>query len=74
MMKTEQEKLKLQIITVVKQSGLPVGTKFIVDRIKLPDHIVLNDLLTELVTEKRLRRTYTLLANGNPDCTYALIS
>jgi hypothetical protein len=74
MMKTQQEKLKRQIVTLVKRSGLPVGTQYIVDHVALPEHVVLNDLLTELVAERRLRRSYTLLVNGDPDCIYDLIS
>jgi hypothetical protein len=70
MMKTEQEKLKRQIVNLIRRSGLPVGTQYLVDHIMLPEHIVLNDLLTELVMEKRLHRSYTLLANGDPECTY----
>jgi hypothetical protein len=74
MMKTQQEKLKQQIVTLVKRSGLPVGTQYIVDRVALPEEIVLNDLLTELVAERRLSRSYTLLSNGDRDCTYDLNS
>lgn len=73
-MKTQQEKLKIQILALVKRSGLPVHTQYIVDRITLPKNIALSDLLVELVTERRLRRSYTLLVNGDPDCTYDLIS
>lgn len=74
MMKTQQETLKQQIVTLIKQSGLPVGTQYIVDRVALPDHITLDELLTELVAERRLSRSYTLLVNGEPDCTYNLSS
>jgi len=73
-MKTQQEKLKRQIVALIKQSGLPVGTQYIVDRVVLPEHIILNDLLTELVAERRLSKSYTLLVNGEPDCTYDLNS
>ena len=71
MPKTEQEKLKQQLVTLIGQSG-PVGLQYIVDHIELPDHIALNNLLTELVTENRLSRSYTLLVNGDPDCIYKL--
>ena len=74
MMKTQQEKLKSQIVTLIKQSGLPVRTQYIVDRVTLPEHIVLSDLLTELVAERHLSRSYTLLVNGDRDCTYDLLS
>jgi hypothetical protein len=74
MMKTQQENLKQQIVTLIDRSGLAVRTQYIVDRVTLPEHIVLNDLLSELVAEKRLSRSYTLLANGDPDCTYDLRS
>ncbi len=74
MMKTQQEKLKKQIVSLIKHSGLPVRAQYIVDRVALPDHVIMNDLLTELVAEKRLIRSYTLLANGEPDCTYDLHS
>ncbi len=72
MMKTQQEKLKRQIVTLIKRSGLPVRTQYIVDRVALPEHIILNDLLVELVEERRLIRSYTLLVNGDRDCTYDL--
>jgi hypothetical protein len=72
-MKTQQEKLKLKIVAVIKRSGLPVRTQYLVDRVRLPEHIILNDLLIELVAEKRLSRSYTLLANGDPDCMYDVI-
>jgi hypothetical protein len=74
MMKTQQEKLKQQIVTLIDRSGLAVRTQYIVDRVALPEHMVMNDLLAELVAEKRLSRSYTLLANGDPDCTYDLPS
>jgi hypothetical protein len=73
-MRTEREKLKRRIVVLIKRSGLPVGTQYIVDRVPLPEDMVLNELLSELVAEKRLIRSYTLLANGEPDCTYNLIS
>ena len=31
MPKTEQEKLKQQIVTLIRQSGRPLGTQYIVD-------------------------------------------
>ena len=74
MMKTQQEKLKHQIITLVKRSGIPVRTQYIADRITLPEQIALSDLLTELVAERHLSRSYTLLVNGDRDCTYDLLS
>ena len=48
MMKTQQEKLKQEIVSLVNQSGLPVRTQYIVDGVTLPEQIVLSDLLTEL--------------------------
>ena len=72
MVKTQQDKLKRQIITLIELSGRPVRTQYIVDRVVLPKHLILNDVLSELVAERRLSRSYTLLANGNPDCTYDL--
>ena len=72
-MRTEREKLKRRIVALIKRSGLPVGTQYIVDRVTLPEDMVLNELLSELVAEKRLVRSYTLLVNGEPDCTYNLI-
>lgn len=74
MMKTEQEKLKRRIVAFIKRSGLPVGTQYLVDHIMLPEQIVLNDLLSELVAEGRLIRSYTLLVNGEPECAYNLNS
>jgi hypothetical protein len=73
MMNTPQEDLKQQILALVKKRGRPVHTEYIIDHLVLPEDILLNDLLGELVVEKRLRRFYTLLADGKPDCTYALI-
>jgi hypothetical protein len=70
MIKTEQEKLKQQIVSLIERNGIPVGTEYIAGYIVLPEHMVLNDLLSELVVERRLIRSYTLLANGEPDCTY----
>jgi len=69
-MKTQQEKLKKRIVTLVKDSGLPVGTQDIAERVALPGSVALNDLLTELVAERRLRRSYTLLANGDRGFNY----
>jgi hypothetical protein len=40
-MKTEREKLKRRIVALIKRSGLPVGTQYIVDRVTLPEDIVL---------------------------------
>jgi hypothetical protein len=74
MMKTQQENLKQQIVTLIDRSGLAVRTQYIVERVALPEHMIMNDLLAELVAEKRLSRSYTLLANGDPDCTYDLRS
>jgi hypothetical protein len=71
-MKTQQEKLKRQIVTLIKQSGLPVRTQYIANQVALPTHLILNELLSELVAERRLSRSYTLLANGDPECTYDL--
>lgn len=73
MMKTEQEKLKRRIVAFIKRSGIPVGAQYLVDHITLPEYIVLNDLLSELVAERRLTRSYTLLVNGEPECAYNLI-
>lgn len=73
-MKTPQETLKRQIVALIRRNGLPVRTQYIVDRIVLPDYVLLNDLLTELVAERRLSKSYTLLVNGERDCTYDLIS
>ena len=72
-MRTEREKSKRRIVALIKLSGLPVGTQYIVDRVTLPEDMVLNELLSELVAEKRLVRSYTLLVNGERDCTYNLI-
>lgn len=69
-MTTQQEKLKKRIVRLIKRNGRPVGTRYIADRIALPEDMVLNDLLSELVIEKRLHRSYTLLANGDPECLY----
>ena len=72
-MRTEREKLKRRIVALIKRSGLPVGTQYIVDRVTLPEDVVLNEILSELVAEKRLVRSYTLLVNGERDCTYNLV-
>jgi hypothetical protein len=73
-MRTEREKLKRRIVALIKRSGLPVGTQYIVDCVTLPEDMVLNELLSELVAEERLVRSYTLLVNGERDCTYNLVS
>jgi hypothetical protein len=73
-MRTERERSKRRIVALISRSGLPVGTQYIVDRVTLPKDMVLNELLSELVAEKRLIRSYTLLVNGEADCTYNLIS
>ena len=72
-MRTEREKLKRRIVALIKRSGLPVGTQYIVDRVTMPEDVVLNEILSEMVAEKRLVRSYTLLVNGERDCTYNLI-
>lgn len=69
----QQEKLKKRIIQIVRRRGLPVGTQYIADHVTLPEGVELDDVLTELVTEKRLKRNYTLLPNGDPDCIYNLV-
>jgi hypothetical protein len=74
MMTTEQKRLKRRIVTFIKRSGLPVGTQYLGDHIMLPEHIVLDDLLSELVAEGRLIKSYTLLVNGEAECTYNLVS
>jgi hypothetical protein len=70
MTKSQQAKLKQQIVSLIRQNGRPVVTQYIADHITLPEHIALSDLLTELVAEQRLHRSFTLLPNGDPDCTY----
>ena len=72
MTKTQQDQLKRQIIVLIKHSGLPVRTQDIAEHVTLPAHIILNDVLKELVAEKCLSRSFTLLANGDPDCAYDL--
>ena len=72
-MKTPQQKLKLKIINLIQHSGRPVRAQYLVDHIAPPEQSILNDLLIELVAEKRLKKSYTLLATGAPDCTYDLI-
>ena len=72
MMKTKQERLKRQIVTIIKRSSYPIRTGCIADQIALPEDVVLDDLLTELMAEGRLIRGYTLLANGNKAYTYNL--
>lgn len=69
-MKTRQEKLKQEIVTFVERNGRSVRTQYINDAVALPKSAVLNDLLMELVAERRLSKSYTFLANGEPDCTY----
>ncbi len=73
MMKTQQEKLKLKIVTIIKRSGRPVRGQYIVDHVAPLEQTVLDDLLTELVAERRLKKSYTLLATGDSDCMYDLI-
>jgi hypothetical protein len=70
MIKTNPEKLKRQIVATVHRNGLPTRTQNISDRLALPDDIVLNYLLTELIAEGRLIRGYTLLVNGDKGDTF----
>jgi hypothetical protein len=70
MPKTQHEKLKNKIMTVVMRNGLAVRTQTIADRIALPDGTDLADLLNELVAEGRLTERYTLLANGDKGVVY----
>jgi hypothetical protein len=72
-MKTPQQELKLKIVKLIQQSGRPVRAQYLVDHIAPSDQGILNDLLTELVAERRLKKSYTLLATGAPDCTYDLV-
>jgi hypothetical protein len=72
-MRTEREKLKRRIVALIERSGLPVGTQYIIDRVTMSEDVVLNEILSELVAEKRLVRSYTLLVNGERDCTYNLM-
>jgi len=72
-MKTKREKLKRRIVAIVHRSGLPTRTQTITDRIALPEDVVLNELLTELMAEGRLIEGYTLLVNGDKGYTYDLL-
>ena len=64
MVKARQEKLKAQIVAYVARNGRPVPTQYIADSVTLPKSAVLNDLLKELVAERRLSKSYSLLPNG----------
>jgi hypothetical protein len=70
MVKTQHEKLKSKIVTVVMRNGLALRTQTIADRIALPDGTNLGDLLNELVAEGRLTESYTLLSNGDKGVLY----
>jgi hypothetical protein len=74
MAKTQHEKLKNKIVTVVMRNGLAVRTQTIADRIALPDGTNLADLLNELVAEGRLTQSYTLLSNGDRSLLYNIHS
>jgi len=74
MAKTQHEKLKNKIVTVVMRNGLAVRTQTIADRIALPDDTNLADLLNELVAEGRLTESYTLLSNGDRSLLYNIHS
>jgi hypothetical protein len=74
MAKTQHEKLKNKIVTVVMRNGLAVRTQTIADRIALPDGTILADLLNELVAEGRLTQSYTLLSNGDRSLLYNIHS
>ncbi|HML21174.1 MAG TPA: hypothetical protein PKD09_05980 [Aggregatilinea sp.] len=69
-MKTEREKLKQQIIVLIQRNGHPLRYDDLAERLALPDTIALDDLIAELVIERRLSKSYTFQANGAPDCTY----
>jgi hypothetical protein len=66
--------MKQQIVTLISRNGRPVHLQSILNAVKLPKHVILNDLLAELVAEKRLSRSYTLLVNGQPESTFDLIT
>jgi len=70
MARTQHEKLKSKIVTVVIRNGLALRTQTIADRVAVPDGMDLADLLNELVAEGRLIRSYTLLANGDRGIVY----
>ena len=73
-MDTDRKMLKKRIVTIVRRSGLPISSDYITEQIAVPEDIVLNDLLTELVTEGHLFRGCTLMVNGDVSYTYDLIA
>jgi hypothetical protein len=72
MMDTTQKMLKKRIVAIVRRSGLPISTDYITEQVVMPEGVMLNDVLTELVAEGRLFRGCTLLVNGEASYTYDL--
>jgi hypothetical protein len=71
-MKTHQRELKQQVLSLLLRSGGRTEAHYIADRIALPEGVILDDLLAELIAEGRLNRGFTLTANGKPAHTYSL--
>lgn len=69
---SDRDKMKDEIVAVVRKSGIAIRTQKIESRVTLPDSLVLDDLLNELVAEGRLTRRFTLLNNGETDHLYNL--
>jgi hypothetical protein len=70
MAKTQHEKMKDQIVSIVERNGLPLRSVHIRKRVTLPDDSDIDQLLNELIAQGRLTRSYTLLANGDTDFIY----
>lgn len=69
-MKTTHDELKRQVVAIIDRSGGPIRMDDIADRLSLPQDVALGDLLTELVSEGRLIKGFTLLANGRGAQTF----
>jgi hypothetical protein len=69
---SKRDKMKEDIVDVVRKSGIAIRAGKIETRITLPDNVSLNELLNELVAEGRLIRRVTLLNNGDTDHIYNL--
>lgn len=71
-MKKNHETLKQQVVAIISRSGGPIPMVDIAARMSLPEDVALSDLLMELVSEGRLIKGFTFLANGHGAHTFDL--
>lgn len=71
-MEMYRKELKKRVLSILLRSGGRSESQYIADRLVLPEGVVLDDLLAELIAEGLLTRGFTLSANGKPAHTYSL--